>query len=376
MSFVEHSLLKTVVPPMPIIIEILQKNRLFNLFFFMTMLSIHWPAPMTQAKNPTVDYRKELDGSESPSATSILTNHQTTGRFGTSSSGGYLAPSLGNNSRFNSGATFSPSGSFIGLSTNTPNSRFQSIPSQYNFQSGIDYSLYRDFVAMRQADSLPIDPPRQVQAQSPSLLPEVPRWTNAPYYASGQFDRDFSRSEQFVPDGYPTEGPLRQPAVNQQIWMRGSGPVGSVPSATNSGRQTPSSVEVVDLGSRMGGNLSQTMESALPPVQMIPIGPNGGSGIPLAPPQQANPTASLGEYLELLLLRSPQVNPVSPIQVIFDNGTATVRGIVPTQSHRMEAGRLLLTDPRVKKVNNLLSVLPTNTTDPLPEPFDPNLEQK
>ena len=66
---------------------------------------------------------------------------------------------------------------------------------------------------------------------------------------------------------------------------------------------------------------------------------------------------ALEERLEELLLRSPEVNPLSPIQVTFGNGTATVRGVVPTPSARSAAGSILLADPRVAKVNNLLTFL-------------------
>ena len=97
--------------------------------------------------------------------------------------------------------------------------------------------------------------------------------------------------------------------------------------------------------------------------------------LPISRPP-ADPNAAVREYLELMLLRSPTVNPLSPIQVIYANGRATVRGIVPAETNRIEAGRILLTDPRVQTVDNKLTVLPTDMNAPMPQPFDPNLPQQ
>lgn len=64
------------------------------------------------------------------------------------------------------------------------------------------------------------------------------------------------------------------------------------------------------------------------------------------------------EKLEGMLLTNPTVHLLSPVQVSFENGIATVRGTVTNQENKVAAGNVLLTDPAVKQVNNMISVLP------------------
>lgn len=98
------------------------------------------------------------------------------------------------------------------------------------------------------------------------------------------------------------------------------------------------------------------------------------AAIPLQGMRQ-DPTAAFKEYLELMLLRSPDVNPLSPIQVTYSRGVATIQGIVPTDKHKLAAGKILLSDSRVKAVDNRLTVMPSDPNAPLPPVFDPNLPQ-
>lgn len=86
-------------------------------------------------------------------------------------------------------------------------------------------------------------------------------------------------------------------------------------------------------------------------------------------PERAQPVQ---ERLEGELLKSPLVNPLSPIQVTLEGGRAIVQGIVPNNESRVEAGRILLSDPRVESVDNRLTVL-SDDAEKLPNPFDPNL---
>jgi hypothetical protein len=88
-------------------------------------------------------------------------------------------------------------------------------------------------------------------------------------------------------------------------------------------------------------------------------------------PQEQNRTERIEEQLELSLLQSPSVNLQSPVRVTLQNGIATVRGIVPTPQHRMQAGRLLLSNPAVNQVNNLMVPLSDRTTPPEPVELNP-----
>ena len=95
--------------------------------------------------------------------------------------------------------------------------------------------------------------------------------------------------------------------------------------------------------SPLGGSMEP---SSIPTNAMIPA--------PITPtPEQLQ--KAFREYLEAQLLRSPDVNPLSPVQVSYQNGVVTVRGVVPTPSARAAAGYILLSDPRVSKVNNLMT---------------------
>ena len=61
--------------------------------------------------------------------------------------------------------------------------------------------------------------------------------------------------------------------------------------------------------------------------------------------------------LEEMLLRSPEVHLLSPVEVKFSGGVATVRGLVADETHKVKAEEILLTAPGVNKVQNLLSSL-------------------
>ncbi|MDR0869712.1 MAG: BON domain-containing protein [Planctomycetaceae bacterium] len=66
------------------------------------------------------------------------------------------------------------------------------------------------------------------------------------------------------------------------------------------------------------------------------------------------------QRLELALASNPAVQFLSPVRVSYQNGTATVQGVVPSQTQKVAAGSVLLRDPSVKQVNNLITVLPAD----------------
>lgn len=75
---------------------------------------------------------------------------------------------------------------------------------------------------------------------------------------------------------------------------------------------------------------------------------------------QAESRRHFEQKLEGMLLSHPSIHFLSPVQVSFQNGTVSVRGIVPDKDHKIAAGNILLTDPAVKQVNNLISVVPAD----------------
>ncbi len=62
--------------------------------------------------------------------------------------------------------------------------------------------------------------------------------------------------------------------------------------------------------------------------------------------------------LEEMILRSPEVHLLAPVEVKFENGIATLRGMVSNEESKIKAGQILLTVPEVQQVKNLISVAP------------------
>lgn len=317
---------------------------------------------------------EEPSGAVLPSAGGILNPHLTTGRFGTQMTGGYLSPTPNQGRLADNGMIFSPSGSFIGMNTSTRSSRFgqyweQSAPSPMPTESNLDLLENRMLQNQAAAANSTVTPtPQQVSATRPAPFPsrqEEPR--------SGVVEA-FTETSPFEPQTTP----FRQP---EQVWMRGSAGRGT---ATGSNGFQPSALPNAQLPNTQLPNASAaTQGTAAPEVdggsRFIGGGiPNAASGIanaavPISFAQrQMNPNQEIQENLELMLMRAPTVNPLSPIQVLFQGGKATVRGVVPADINRIEAGRILLTHPQVTTVDNRLTVLPTDPTAPLPKPFDPN----
>lgn len=330
----------------------------------------------------TVQEHTMFDGSTVRSAGSILNPHTTGGRFGVRSTGGYLSPNPPSGRFSGGGIIYSPDGAFLGFDSNAGKSRFPAyweqtpgpMPSEANADM-LELRQFKNSYNAAIAEQEPSTDPTQVSAVRPPSAPQreaIPR--------SGVVE---AFPEQSVTDR--NAEPFRQPNAAQQVWMRG-GPRGNAKaqdgfsiapgayqqpngaaSAASPASGAPASSAAAsssaDLGSRfIGGALPGAGQETDAASMPLPIS---------RPP--ADPNAAIREYLELMLLRSPTVNPLSPIQVTYANGRATVRGIVPAETNRIEAGRILLTDPRVQTVDNKLTVLPTDMNAPMPQPFDPNL---
>jgi len=69
-----------------------------------------------------------------------------------------------------------------------------------------------------------------------------------------------------------------------------------------------------------------------------------------------DPVAEREKQLEYALAGSPEISFYSPFQVKFDSGTVTVTGLVGSEQQRQTAERILLVQPGVKTVHNLLVV--------------------
>lgn len=386
------------------------------------------------AQYSTVEKTEEFGGTKQ-SASSILTNRTVEGRFGLTTSGGYLSPSFDQNSRLNSGGIFTKSGSFLGINNNTPNSRFQEYWNDSDYFQQSAQENFNDYLAAlrfrREQEKLRNEQFRQEvpQAVQASLISEDSNFRkagNLDYYSSGRYQdqtatlstaspspsvssgtaprvqnfRDqplrnssnngYSRANSVqgaLPEaiyggnsrggqnisGYSGTSPNAAPGQGTVIFSGGTdkrqnfstnGNNGSTGSGDHSGSRIAGSLHIPSANDQMsqqmqGSSMGQNQNSAVVPLQGV----------------KQDPTAAFQEYLELMLLRSPEVNPLSPIQVTYSRGVATIQGIVPTDKHKLAAGQILLSDSRVKAVDNRLSVMPSDPNAPLPPVFDPNLPQ-
>jgi len=81
------------------------------------------------------------------------------------------------------------------------------------------------------------------------------------------------------------------------------------------------------------------------------------------PPNPEQVRRKFEERLEGTLLSNPNVHLLSPVRISYNGGIATVRGVVPNQSHKVAVGNILLSDPAVKQVNNMISIVPLDPND-------------
>lgn len=333
-------------------------------FFLICLLTVVSPSAFGQIH--TLSQVEEPSGAVKPSASDLLTPQQTDGRFGSHVRGGYLSPTPFQNRFADSGLVFTEDGSFLGT-TESSGSRIGGsfspsvLPGEANLdllESRQENQAIDQFRAALEARA------RQQQLAEAASQPPIE-----------------SPQQKAVVEAFPEDAaqPQGEQKLQEQIWMRGSAtgksPAGARP-ATEAGG--------VDLQSRfVGGQIEQLPLEQLPPATTSatsratsPTGspvtsPDNRQSLPLLPSRgepRGESAEQIQDQLQLLLLRSPQVNPLSPIEVTFQDGKATIQGVVPSQTHRLEAGRILLTDSRVQSVDNRLTVL--QGIDPL-TPYTP-----
>jgi len=311
-------------------------------------------------------------------ASSILVNNQYRD--------GAISSLNRSNSRFSSGAQFGAVGNIMGLDGSGA-TRFSSGVSRFRSGESAQFRSQRDFSALRErAERLRAEAeaetanvagadnsPRLVTATKPERFP-YSRGRQARYGLRQDelAEKNRRRLEKQEPEGnaqvpneeYFREYPEPQNAVSpQQIWMRGRQPnLGGVRTEVERWGDDYQGIYPDDVRNeplveffggrplqenRLGGsfdlndNLFETSAPDQAPVVQTPS------------PEETR--QAFQGYLEEQLLRSPSVNPLSPIQVNFRDGTAVIRGVVPTPSARVAAGNILLADPRVQKVDNKLT---------------------
>jgi hypothetical protein len=289
------------------------------------------------------------------------------GMFGVQEYGVPIKPD-NKNSRFpHHGIRFGPSGAILGVDRSAANSMFK--PSLLP-QAGFEARNYYPEPGRTTLTPRP-RPPRQPQNMQFAQGSPVPE--------SELVGGQRLRPEQFQRDGrIPGRTPTpRQPTPPQrpseEIWFRGAP---SESSRTTAEPNTPSADPFYGGAGMMGAARQPgggTLRAPTPGAAQMTSSDRARGNPPQTfyfQPQQQDRTGRIEEQLELSLLQSPSVNLQSPVRVTLQNGVATVRGIVPTAEHRMQAGRLLLSNPAVNQVNNLM--VPLSERDTLPEPIELN----
>ncbi|MDO4586252.1 MAG: hypothetical protein Q4C95_03040 [Planctomycetia bacterium] len=364
--------------------KLFRKNRLLYFGLFLGVWGFSFiNINETSAQIPTVRQENNIDGTTRPTATGILGKRTINSRlFGTTNIGGAIMPNQDRPSRFQSGAISGSSGNFIGFDDSLPFSRFNSY-HQRQFESNVDYDiylLYRYYWENKEPTIIG-KRPQSVSAKPQSPFPYQTRSVN-PLLAQENVltSPESLNSNPIIPENVEESIRTESP---QQIWMRqasrsqNSNSFSSSPrNSTSTNHSNPSNLNSaasnydLESANRLAENGTNELRFANQPNQQpFPL------ILPTTPNQtQQNPLTAYQEYLELMLLRSPDVNPLSPIQIQYNptTQTATVRGIVPAQVNKIAAGKILLTDPRVKMVDNQLSTVPADLQGPLPT-FDPNV---
>lgn len=300
------------------------------------------------------------------SAGSLLDVTRPNGRIGGYQYGGSLTPTPGINSRFtNSGdVKYGSAGNIVGISGLS--SRFGTAPNA-PFQSKNNFDLLRlrneyrramdEYYAARNVQNAP----RLITATAPQKFPSAKKYSPAYGKTREQFlaeqDKLFNEALQPGKAVEPEKSGSVDPA--QRIWMRGQNPrtSSSLSDAMKNGNLSAENAGLLDY-SRYG-NWGPDMPGALNGNLGGAVGENLGNAwtFPPLPKTQAEQYEMFIEELEGQLLSSPDVTPLSPVQIDFQDGVATVRGVVPTPTARVAAGKILLADPRVKRVNNLMTYI-------------------
>ncbi len=308
-------------------------------------------------------------------AASVLESTRPNGRIGGTEYRGAMAPSAKpEESRFSNGVVRGSAGNIVGVDANQAGGRFV---GSNDFQSKQNFDLFywrneilRTKKALRDAEravggtSRKPGEPRLVTAKEPKSIP-LSAWRGGVRYGRTAEEIEAARKAEFAaaPTGRPTNpaAPLGAPYDPETIWMRGRAPTrdpfASFGIGPTNGGRSPENVWNAPIDERGWIELDGRVRSEF---AGAPLTPNGAATdlTPLFEPSAPSPEEkrrAYEEYLTTRLLETPEVNPLSPISVEFRDGVATARGIVPTPSAREAAGRVLLAEPDVRRVENRLT---------------------
>ncbi len=323
---------------------------------------------------------------EERGAGSLLDSTQPNGRFSGKRYDGATRPTLNSEeSRFSGGAVRGSAGNVVGVDANRGGGRFSGASE---FRSRQNYELFywrneiqrakqRAAQAERAAglSAKKDDRPQPVVAKEPKPISLAEARRGVRYGRTAEEIEAARRAELAAAQNalLPTNPNLNADAPTggeydpATIWMRGRAPIADFPTvpfdlSTGNGRfgddeRRPDARNWVELDG--------VLRSEFAGASLAPIGASLATTPDFASisPSPEEKRRSYQEYLTTLLLQTPAVNPLSPISVDYRNGVATVRGIVPTPSAREAAGRVLLAEPDVIRVENKLTYVRPDDVD-------------
>ncbi len=345
-------------------------GKLFWGALFVVISSFQTNDGLAQQSNANIS---EKNGAKTLNASSVLSSTFPNGRIGGSRYDGTLSPNQERNSRFisDNATSYGDVGDIVGIDR-TSSSRFNG--SVVSFQPKKSYDLLalrneyyrareRTGADYRTSQIEKQDEPRLVVATSPKVFP----------YASERIARYGKIRERELAE----RGAIKTSAERafqdrvsvpqhldsaQRIWMRGVAPVSEA--ITPDDRLRTEKNDLDDSGLWDYSWQFETSNTRMAPIPGIEPGGSFNAQTDFSgalsfsnirTPEDVK--HSFIENLETQLLSSPDVNPLSPIQVAVENGVATVRGVVPTPRARVMAGRILLSNPQIIRVNNLLTCI-------------------
>ncbi len=250
-------------------------------------------------------------------------------RFGNRTIDGFSDPTDSKNARFGSGSQFGPNSSLWKIDAETPSSRFFTPPE-------IRPLLPSDFLGQR------VGSPSEKDGSANTIAPAARTNSTQPIRRpKGYFDR-FAKPDITQPPAVVSRDELNQ-LPGQQRWFRDLG-------RSTGNQSTPNAANA-------SGVFSVGSERLVPPTP-------SSSGAAVSSTSQSmpvNPAVANRQFEQMLentVLSASSVHFLSPVQIAYQNGVATVRGVVASQADKIAVGNILLQNPAVRQVNNLISVVP------------------
>lgn len=350
-----------------------------------SILTIAAIVPILRNVEQDVVWGQISTATEERGAGSLLDATRPNGRFSGKRYDGATRPTLNSEeSRFSGGVVRGSAGNVVGVDASRGGGRFSGA-SEFRSRQNYELFYWRNEIQrvksrIAQAERAAglgaknDDRPQPVVAKEPKPISLAEARRGVRYGRTAEEIEAARRAELAAAQNAVLPNPdlnADAPAGGEYdpatIWMRGRAPIADFPTvpfdwSTENGRFGEGGRRT---DSRNWVELDGVLRSEFAGASLAPI------GAPFAPtpelatlaPSPEEKRRAYQERLTTLLLQTPAVNPLSPISVEYRDGVATVRGIVPTPSAREAAGKALLAEPDVIRVENKLTYVRPDDVD-------------